>query len=153
MPDSLDLAKLREELIRDEGKRAYLYFDSEGFATFGVGRNVVTNPLTANEREFGKRSGFDSDAFVQLLLSNDLSAVVMDLDGSFPWWRARSANCQRGLANFRFQLGPNRFRAFGPTLEILERGDARRAGARLRSALWYQQTPLRAERVIRLIES
>lgn len=153
MPDSLDLAKLREDLIRDEGKRANLYFDSEGFATFGVGRNVVTNPLTSNEREFGKHHGFDSGSFIELLLNNDISAVVLDLDGSFPWWRAESANCQRGLANFRFQLGPKGFRAFSPTFEILRSGDRKRVAARLRSALWYQQTPLRAERVIRLIES
>lgn len=152
--DSLDLAKLREDLIRDEGVKDELYFDDEGYVTYGIGRNIMGNPFTEEERKFGKQVGFKTRRFIDFLFEKDIAQVTRDLDARFPWWRVCSGPCQRGLANMRFQLGPSRFAKFAPTWEYLQRGDKETVGIRLRNTPWArEQTPLRAERVIRLIES
>lgn len=147
------LADLRAELIRDESRETKPYFDSEGFVSIGIGRNLVGNPLTDEERAFGKKHGWGSDAFIELLYSNDIGAVFADLDRNFPWWRTMPAPRRRGLANMRFQLGRNTFRDFKKSLTLLEAGRFADAGRELRKSLWYRQTPLRAERTIALIET
>lgn len=149
--DKVSVEFLRRDLIRDEGYRLVPYFDTEGFVSFGVGRNLVGNALTPEERAMGKKLGFDSTQFVDYLLDRDIDTVLSDLD-SFPWVKELPENTQRGLANMRFQLGASAFRDFKLSLSCLERGRLQEAGKHLRQSRWYKQTPGRAERTIRLIE-
>ena len=47
----MDMDKLMDELIRDEGLRLKVYLDSEGIETIGVGRNLQKG-ITRDEAMF-----------------------------------------------------------------------------------------------------
>lgn len=139
---TLDLDKLRAELIRDEGCVPHVYDDHLGFATIGVGRLVDK-----------RRGGRLSDEEIAFLLENDIRQKCDDLDSAIPWWRDLDPVRQRVIVNLCFQLGISGLLGFKNTLAALKRGDYAMAAAGLRSSKLYQQTPARTERRARMIET
>ncbi|MFC4727357.1 glycoside hydrolase family protein [Coralloluteibacterium thermophilus] len=131
------------ELRRDEGVVPHAYQDHLGYWTIGVGRLI-------DKRKGGRLT----DAEINLLLANDIAACRSDL-ADLPAWRAVQDDPvrARALINMRFQLGGAGLRGFTNSLAMIERRDWAAAGANLRNSLWYRQTPTRAERVIRMIET
>ena len=148
----LDVKKFEADLVAHEGRRNKPYFDSEGFVSFGIGRNLIGKPLTEEERAFGKKVGFHSDLFVDFLFSRDTSGAIRDLAKVAPWYEEHPEPVQRALANLSFQMGEARLRLFSPSLALVQAGRYRDAGRRLRGTLWARQTPRRAHEVISLIE-
>lgn len=149
----LDVEKLKADLVHHEGKRNNPYFDSRGYVTFGIGRNLEGKPLTDAERAEGLRLGFSSDAFVDLLFQRDVRDAVTDLEQLAPWVVAHPEPVQRALANMSFQMGYSRLAKFAPSFSLIQSRRYKDAGQRLRRSLWARQTPKRAHDVISLIES
>lgn len=137
----VDLELLKQELIRDEGLRLEVYPDSLGFWTIGVGHLIPNRIPSISETEAYR------------ILDNDIDQCVSDISAE-NWYLACTSDTQRrGLLNMRFQLGPKRLRTFKNSLHLIEQAKWLEAGLELRKSLWYSQTPLRAERVIRMIEN
>jgi lysozyme len=139
---SLDLDKLKAELIRDEGVVPHAYQDHLGYWTIGVGRLVDK-----------RKGGGLSDEEIAVLLDNDIRRKSSDLDGAVPWWRDLDPVRQRVLVNLCFQLGISGLLGFKNTLAALQRGDYKAAADGLRASKLYQQTPARTERRARMIET
>ena len=134
----MNVELLKQHLLRDEGVIPHVYFDHLGYATIGVGHLV-------DERLGG---GLDQDV-IEHQLANDIERVEIDLQ-TFPWWADLHPVRQVAIANMRFQLGPTRFRGFKKMINALADKNYRRAAEEAKDSRWYQQTPERAERVIRL---
>lgn len=136
-PDSR--AHLVKALILDEGARNFPYKDTVGKLTIGVGRNLDDRGLS--DREIG------------VLLENDITIVVDELDRHLPWWREMNDVRQRALANMCFNLGWPKLRGFVNTLAAMQRGDYQVAADGMRASLWARQVGARARRLAREMET
>ena len=127
-----DLTRMKEELLNDEGIRLTVYEDSEGIPTIGVGRNL-------------KRGITEFEA--EMLLVNDVSGCVSDLDMSFPWWKDLTPVRQRALLNMCFNLGLHRLMGFRKMLKALREGDYMEASIQAIDSKWAKQVGSRAQRI------
>lgn len=127
---------LIEQLTRHEGKRAKPYMDTVGKITIGVGRNLSDKGL--------------SEAEILYLLNNDIDECVADL-ATFKWFRELDAVRQRVMLDFRFNLGPSRFRNFKGLLRALEAKDYADAAKHMQQSLWFRQVKSRGVRLVRMM--
>lgn len=128
---------LVDDLIRDEGLRLHPYPDTEGIETIGVGHNLTANGI--------------STRVAMIILDEDIDAAVTDLAGSFPWYLTLDEVRQRAITNFRFNLGPTRFRLFTRLLAALADQDYVKAAGSMRQSKWYGQVGARAERLVHMM--
>lgn len=142
-PDTPDAetALLIAELERDEGRVLHAYTDSLGYLTIGIGRLIDK-----------RKGGGISNAEADMLKRNDIARFRRELDARMPWWRKLDPVRQRAVQNMAFQMGVGAL-AGTNTFATIEAGDYKRAAALLRQWKWAQQTPARAARVIKMIET
>lgn len=143
----MDINLLDAELRGDEGVKYIRYLDSLGVPTTGVGHNLLVSPLPA---------GWTyplNDEQVNQLLNHDLKIVFSSLDLHFPWWRKLDEVRQRVIANMCFQMGATRLSGFHHTLAYMAANDYADAAAGMRASEWHKQTPNRAERLARAMET
>lgn len=135
-----DRARLRSQLVADEGLRLKPYRDTVGKLTIGVGRNLSDVGITSQE------------AF--LLLENDIDRSVRDLVSAFPWVLALDAVRQSVLVNLAFNMGLASLSKFVNTLAAIERGDWELAVTGLKASKWYQQVQMsRSHRLVQMMRT
>lgn len=134
--------QLIKELERDEGVVLSAYQDHLGYWTIGIGRLIDK-----------RRGGGISREEANLLKKNDIIKIKRQLDENLPWWRQLDPVRQRAIQNMCFQLGIAGLLKFKNSLAYIKAGNWAQAASNLRQSLWYQQTPERAGRVIRMIET
>lgn len=132
---------LINDLKHDEGLKLSAYQDHLGFWTIGYGRLID-----------GRRGGGISKEEAEYFLKNDVDDVVSALRVKLDFWIELPNNVKRALCNMAFQLGINGLLGFKNSLKFIEKRDWKNAGINLRKSKWYTQTPVRAERVIKMIE-
>jgi len=133
----MDRAKLKSDLVRDEGLRLKPYKDSVGKLTIGVGRNL--DDVGISEQE------------ASILLDSDILSAENSLDNTLPWWRDLDEPRQRVIANMAFNLGIGRLLGFRKFLTALERGDYLLAGKEMLDSKWSRQVGNRATRLARIM--
>lgn len=141
-PEDREMRLLMAELRADEGFVPHAYKDSLGYLTIGIGRLIDKargGGITIEEAEFLKR--------------NDVARVRAGLDARIPWWRRLDPVRQRALQNMAFQLGVDGLAKFTRSLALIQAGAYEEAARALRLSKWAGQTPERAARVIRMIET
>jgi lysozyme len=124
------------QLMRHEGVALLPYVDTTGNLTIGVGRNLTSRGITADE--------------AAVLLHNDLELARGDLV-RFPWFAFLSPSRQRALIDMRFNLGPSRFRGFAALLAALERQDYQAASVAMLDSKWARQVGARADRLATML--
>ena len=127
----MDMDKLMDELIRDEGLRLKVYLDSEGIETIGVGRNLQRG-ITRDE--------------AMLLLNNDIRYAIQEAM-TFPWYEKLTEQRKRVIVNMIFNLGLTRFSGFKNTIRYLEMGDYEAASEEMLDSKWARQVGVRATRL------
>lgn len=132
----MDAEKLYAELRRDEGERKKPYKDTVGKLSIGVGRNLDDVGVRPDE--------------IQLMLQNDVSDVVYDLDTRYPWWRKMTPARQNALANMCFNLGIVRLSGFKNMLAHLALGKYEQAATEALNSKWAGQVGDRAKRIAEL---
>jgi lysozyme len=118
-----------------------------GKVTIGIGRNLTDVGI--------------SDAEATVLLHNDVSAALLDLDKHIPWWRSLSEPRQRALANMAFNMGWPRLSGFKNMLAALRDGRWDDAAQESLDSKWADQTDgkidgkdgARAERIAEMIRA
>ncbi|MGN6589311.1 MAG: glycoside hydrolase family protein [Sphingomicrobium sp.] len=143
----MNLVLLEAELRRDEGVRYTRYLDSRGIPTTGVGHNLLAAPLPA------AWTYPLTDAQVDQLLAQDLTATFAGLDAQLPWWRALDDVRQRVVANMAFNLGVDKLLGFKNTLAAMQRGSYAVAAAGMKASAWYSQVGARAQRLCQAMET
>ena len=137
------LAIVDKDLDTDEGVVSHVYPDQFGYWT--IGRGILV------DKRKGGRLFPEELAFINRnRLSMLLAGVVTEL-----WYPAIADDPVRlaGILNMQFQLGSGSDEAFANSFKFIAAKDWPLAGANLRKSLWAKQTPARAERVIRMIET
>lgn len=126
-------------VAQEEGRIAHVYQDSLGFWTIGVGALVDA-----------RKGGALCDEAIDAQLEHDL-AVARTRASALPGFAALNDVRQAVLTSMCFQLGtlatwPN-FKA------AIARGEFDSAAEQGLDSLWAKQTPLRAQRQMRLLRT
>jgi len=138
---------IEELLIKEEGRvmeggRHVAYQDHLGFWTIGFGCLID-----------GRKGGGLTEKQALFLLRDEIAEKQSELDAGLPWWRTLSETRQTVLLSMAFQMGTNGVLGFKNTLAKLHAGDYLGAANGIRKSLWAAQTPARAERMAKAIES
>lgn len=137
--DLVNLQRLWEQLVHHEGLRLKPYRCSAGKLTIGVGRNLEDVGLTEEE--------------ALLLLGNDISRVITELDQNIPAFSSLDEIRKRVLVDMGFNLGINRLMKFRRMLAALETGDWSQTAVEMMDSRWARQVGSRAERLKLMMET
>lgn len=121
---------LRAMLIKHEGRRSKLYFDSAGIGTIGVGRNLEDVGL--------------SDEEIDYLLNNDIKRVLNECWTHLPWFGDLSQERQYVVIDMVFNLGMAGFLKFKHTIAAIKREDWHEAAREMINSEWAAQVGKRA---------
>lgn len=120
---------LRDQLVRDEGRRERLYVDccgrdrkecrcaKQGHLTGGVGRNFDAIALGQDE--------------IELMLDNDIRAAKHLVGRWLPWSATIDEVRREVLLNMTFNMGIGKLMDFKKMIEAMQRGDWKTAAAEL----------------------
>ena len=139
----MNLNKLQEQIMFEEGVKYEIYNDHLGYKTFGVGHLVrATDP--ENEMEVGTKV---SKLRVDECFEADLYVAINDME-KFTEGMNVDDNIKECVTHMVFQLGLPRLNKFRKFKQALLDGDIKSAQAEMKDSLWYRQTTNRAERLI-----
>lgn len=137
-----DTTNLERQLRGDEGRKKFVYKDSEGWWTIGIGRLV-------DER----KGGGLRDAEIDFMFRNDVQDRVDALQQVMPWFIFLDIPRQGVLLNMSFQLGVEGLLEFRRVLSYVKQGAHPQAAAAMLDSLWAKQTPGRAKRLAKQMET
>ena len=150
----IDMEEIINRLILHEGLKLEPYKCPAGYLTIGVGRNLVTNPLTKTEKQVvGDISrGITYDMAIYLL-RHDIKRVIGECRSCFAFWKHLDAERKYALVDMCFNLGLRRLLGFRKMLDALEIGDYRGAAKECLNSKYAQDVKERAERIARTFET
>lgn len=144
----MNIEKLRQQLIIDEGQVNEIYNDHLGYATFGIGHLVIEG-----DPELGASIGTPvSEERVIECFEKDVQTVISDCRILHDAWDGYPDEAQQVIANMMFNMGRTRLGGFKNFRAALEESDWERAGKEGRDSKWYRQVTNRAERLMERLE-
>lgn len=158
----IDLQKLDNQLILEEGLFLSPYKDPKGFLTVGVGRNLDANPLTPAEIAVcgsNGRAGPITKEGAMLCLHNDEKTVIKLLDIHVPWWEALDEIRARVMAILCFNMGwrstddRHGLSTFKHFLEDMQDTEFALAAYELKNSLWYNEVGSRGRRLYKMVST
>ena len=140
----MNLNKLQEQIMFEEGVKYEIYRCSEGYPTAGIG-HLITE---WDEDYFDKPVGTKvSKEQVAKWFEADLGVAIADMN-KFTEGMNVDENVRECVTEMVFQLGLPRLNKFKKFKQALLDGDIETAQAEMKDSLWYRQTTNRAERLI-----
>lgn len=136
------ITNITEQLREDEGERLTAYQDTEGYWTIGIG-------VLIDARKGGGITKEESE----LLFNNRLNKKEMELMDKFPKYYSLDKVRQGVLLNMSYQLGVDGVLAFKKMLSAINVNDWNEAARQMKDSKWYRQTPNRAERLIKQMQT
>lgn len=101
--------KLKDHLLKWEGKKALVYADHLGVPTVGIGHNLRSNPL--------------SDKVIDLIYEEDSQNATLVCRDTFDDFDSFTPARQIALVALAFQLGNVRFLGFKNMIRAIHRAD------------------------------
>ena len=140
----MNLNKLQEQIMFEEGVKYEIYRCSEGYPTAGIG-HLITE---WDEDYFDKPVGTKvSKEQVAKWFEADLGVAIADMN-QFTEGMQIDENIKECVTEMVFQLGLPRLNKFKKFKQALLDNDIKTAQAEMKDSLWYRQTTNRAERLI-----
>ena len=140
----MNLNKLQEQIMFEEGVKYEIYRCSEGYPTAGIG-HLITE---WDEDYFDKPVGTKvSKEQVAKWFEADLGVAIADMN-QFTEGMEIDDNIKECVTEMVFQLGLPRLNKFKKFKQALLDGDIETAQAEMKDSLWYRQTTNRADRLI-----
>lgn len=133
---------LAQQLEREEDRKRSAYQDHLGFWTIGVGRLIDA-----------RKGGGLTDEEIDYLLANDIKTKTSEVAKALPWMSTLNAARQGVLIGMAFQLGTDGLLAFKNTLAKIQAGDYAAAADNMLLSKWATQTPERAKRMAKQMET
>ena len=145
----MDLEKLREQLIIDEGQVNEIYNDHLGYPTFGIGHLVLES-----DPEYGQSVGTPvSEERVKECFEKDVESVIADCKILHDGWDGYPEEVKQVVANMMFNMGRTRLSGFRKHNAAIQSGDWKTAAVEGRDSKWYRQVTNRAERLMARLEN
>ena len=149
----MNLLEIKKRLEFHEGFRAKPYFCSQGKRTIGIGRNLETKPLTETERLVIKNPENITKQEAYFLLENDIKEVIMLLYNMVRCFSKLDDERKYALIDMGFQMGVSGVCKFKNMLAAMDAGDFEKASKECLNSAYAKQTPARARRIARLIQT
>lgn len=150
----LDMPEIINRLVFHEGLRLQPYKCTRGKLTIGIGRCVETNPFTAEElKVVGDWKHGITREMAYYLLRNDIARCEKECKKRIPFFDKLDDQRQYALLDMTFQLGIKGVKKFKRMLEALGRGNYHEAAAQCLDSTYAKQTPKRAQRIAKLIDT
>lgn len=147
----MDIERVRDQLMYDEGVEYEIYLDHLGYPTCGIGHWI-----TEEDEEYGLPVGTKvSRQRVFELFERDLEVTVDECYALYGEWEFNNFpdEVQEILVNMMFNLGRTRLSKFVKMNKAVEEGTWWLAAAEGRDSLWYRQVTNRAERLMSRLEA
>ena len=144
----MDMEKLRQQLVIDEGVKYELYLDHLSLKTCGIG-----HLCREDEPEFDLEIGtqITEDRCTELF-DEDIKSVIKDCKKVFEDWDDMDEEVKQICANMMFNLGLPRFSKFRKTINNIISKNYKKAAEEMRDSRWYRQVTNRAERLASRME-
>ncbi len=140
----MDIEKLREDLIIDEGTKDEIYLDHLGLPTFGIGHLV-----TEWDEEYGKPVGTPvSQERVKQCFQIDVQGTISECKVLFDDFDELPEEVKQIIGNLMFNMGRPRLSKFVKFREAVKNRDWIEAGNQLKDSRYYTQVTARADRLI-----
>lgn len=136
------MSRLAQQLRVEEGSVPHAYQDHLGYWTIGVGRLI-------DERKGGRLR----DDEIEYLLKNDIAEKTAEVRTALPWFDQLDEARKGVLIGMAFQMGTEGLLQFKQTLAAIRDQRYYNAAGLMLQSLWAQQTPERAKRMARQIET
>ena len=133
---------LKSQLLREEGAESCAYQDSLGYWTIGVGRLIDA-----------RKGGGLSTEEIDFLLENDIKTKTREVLLALPWMPRLSEPRQAVLIGMAFQMGIGGLLKFKRALGSIEDGQYAEAAVEMLESKWGNQTPERAYRMAKQMET
>lgn len=139
----MNISRLRKQLEIDEGVKYYIYLDSLGLKTCGIGHLIKKG-----DKEYDLAVGSPiSEERVEELFKKDIEIVIKDCHEVFGWFDHFGDELQEIIANMMFNLGINRFKGFKKLIEAIHIKDFKKAAFEMEDSKWFKQVGNRAKRL------
>jgi lysozyme len=126
-------------LLKHEGLKLFVYNDTQGIPTIGVGRNLRDRGLTKDEAMY--------------LLANDIKDFSGKLSRALPWYDALPQDAKNVLLDMVFNLGLGGLLGFHDTLALIQAGKYIAASEAMLKSKWADQVGYRAVELSNILKS
>ena len=145
----MDIQKLRDQLIIDEGVKYSTYLDHLSLKTCGIG-----HLCREDDPEYDLPLGSEvSEDRVTELFEQDIQTVIKDCKKVYEDWDDMDEECKQICANMMFNLGFPRYSKFRKMINNIINKNYKMAATELRDSRYYRQVTNRAERLAKRLES
>jgi GH24 family phage-related lysozyme (muramidase) len=153
----MDIQKLRNQLIIDEGVRYRIYFDTKGRATMGIGHLITRNDpeyIHAQDLSLKKVSRVTiSKERVDELFKEDIEICLGSCRKVFPKFDKMKEKLQLIIANMMFNLGITKFEKFEKLIAAINKKDYCLAADEMKNSLWCKEVKGRGTRLCQEMRS
>ena len=140
----MDLEKLKEQLIIDEGVKYETYLDHLSLKTVGIG-----HLCREDEPEFDLELGAKvSEERVTELFEQDIQSVIQDCKKVYDDWDKLPEEVKQIIANMMFNMGRPRLSKFKGMKRGVDARDWNAAADEMVDSRWYRQVTKRADRLV-----
>ena len=133
----VNLERLTDQLIIDEGLKLKPYHCTADKLTIGVGRNLDDVGITDEEARY--------------LLKNDIARVAGECMAEFTWFSDLTDQRREAIINLVFNMGLSKFKQFKKTISYIEQGLFELAGTELLDSNYARQVGNRSIRVANML--
>jgi len=124
------MSEIADLLLKHEGYRRFVYTDTVGKQTIGIGRNLEDRGITKDEALY--------------LLENDIVDFTDQLSERLYWFDAAPDKVKLVILDMGFNLGIAGLLSFKNTLEHIKNGQYDLAAKEMLLSKWAQQVGKRA---------
>ena len=166
----MDLSRFREIIVQDEGKKNYVYPDSEGYPTIGVGHLMATKVQPdAYKKATGEAPPENkptrlpsnikqpiSDDAVYAILDDDTDNAIIEARQfmiSPSMWEGLGDARREVMVNMAFNLGYRKLNKFVKFKQALMERKYDRAAHEMLDSKWSGQVKGRAKRLAKVMET
>tara|TARA_R110002020_G_scaffold181918_3_gene377207 strand:- start:6610 stop:7059 length:450 start_codon:yes stop_codon:yes gene_type:complete len=144
----MDISKLKDQLIIDEGVKYETYLDHLSLKTCGIG-----HLCREDEPEYDLELGAEiSEDRVTELFEQDIQSVIQDCKKVYDDWDKLPEEVKQIVANMMFNLGRPRYSKFRKHIQAVMDGNWQESANQMRDSRWHKQVTNRAERLCKRME-
>jgi lysozyme len=133
------MSKISDLLEKHEGYRQFVYKDSMGIETIGIGRNLKNRGVTHAEALY--------------LLENDITDFTKQLHDRLYWFDSIHPDAQMVLLDMAFNLGIAGLMTFTQTLEHIKNENYLKASETMLQSKWAGQVGKRAVELSNILKA
>lgn len=152
------MSPLAKTIIEHEGFRQFMYHDSVGVKTVGVGFNLERDDAEHKLQSVGAdyhkvckgRACLTITQVLQILEESikEAEVVAYKLVPNLQWM---SEARRTAIIDMAFNLGETRLRKFKNMIKALKQEDFELAAAEAQDSLWFTQVKSRGRKIVRMI--